>query len=175
MPVNPVVLGTISSAYGISGWLNIISFTQNAASIFEYQPWFIKKLNTWLDVILDEWKYNYHNKLIIKINSIENREAAQLFANCNIIVDASQLPTLSDGDYYWKDLIGCQVETINSYQLGKVIDLIETGSNDVMVVQANQQHSTKINELLIPFIYGQVIKNVDLATHIIKVDWDPEF
>ncbi|MGH8398564.1 MAG: ribosome maturation factor RimM, partial [Gammaproteobacteria bacterium] len=52
--------------------------------------------------------------------------------------------------------------------LGRVQSLIATGSNDVLVVQGER-------ERLIPFIRGQVIKNVDLATRVIRVDWDPDF
>ncbi|PLK58530.1 ribosome maturation factor RimM [Candidatus Palibaumannia cicadellinicola] len=170
----PVVLGQINSAYGIHGWLKMISSTEYAESIFHYQPWFIKRINTWQQITLDDWKY-HSNGIIIKIKSIKNRESAKLLTNCQIIVDASQLPDLSDGEYYWKDLIGCQVETVNGSPLGKVINLIETGSNDVMVVKANRKDSSIIYELLIPFLYGKVIKNIDLATSIIQVDWDPIF
>ncbi|AIN47110.1 ribosome maturation factor RimM [Candidatus Palibaumannia cicadellinicola] len=173
-PVNSVVLGNISSAYGIRGWLKIVSSTEYAESIFDYQPWFIKRVDTWQQIALDDWKSS-HNNIIIKIKNIQNREGAKLLTNCKIIVDASQLPDLSDGEYYWKDLIGCQVETVNGYQLGQVINLMETGSNDVIIVKTNKKHNFFIKELLIPFLYGKVIKNIDLTTRVIQVDWDPRF
>ena len=47
------------------------------------------------------------------------------------------MPELEEGDYYWKDLMGCQVVTTEGYSLGKVIDMMETGSNDVLVIKAN--------------------------------------
>ena len=53
--------------------------------------------------------------------------------------------------------------------------MMETGSNDVMVVKANLKDAFGIKERLIPFLDGQVIKKVDLATHIVEVDWDPGF
>ncbi|KAA1461413.1 ribosome maturation factor RimM, partial [Enterobacter hormaechei] len=88
---------------------------------------------------------------------------------------SEQLPELDTGDYYWKDLIGCQVISTAGYNLGTVNDMMETGSNDVMVVKANLKDAFGVKERLIPFLDGQVIKKVDLATKTIEVDWDPGF
>ncbi|MER2891372.1 ribosome maturation factor RimM, partial [Escherichia coli] len=82
---------------------------------------------------------------------------------------------LEEGDYYWKDLMGCQVVTTEGYSLGKVIDMMETGSNDVLVIKANLKDAFGIKERLVAFLDGQVIKKVDLTTQTIEVDWDPGF
>lgn len=71
--------------------------------------------------------------------------------------------------------MGCQVVTTEGYELGKVIDMMETGSNDVIVVKANLKDAFGAQERLIPFLDEQVIKNVDLTTRVITVDWDPGF
>lgn len=113
--------------------------------------------------------------MIIKVKGIDDRDAAAQLTNCEILVDSTQLPTLEDGDYYWKDLIGCQVVNVDGYGMGKVIDMMETGSNDVLVVKANLKDAFGAKERLIPFLYEQVIRKVDLATGTIEVDWDPGF
>lgn len=173
-PATPLVLGKIGSAYGIRGWLKVFSSTENAESIFDYQPWFIQRADQWQIVALDGWK-RHNQELIIKISGITDRDAAAVFTNDEIVVDAGQLPMLNAGEYYWKDLIGCQVVTTEGYKLGKVIDLMETGSNDVLVVRADLKDTYGIKERLIPFLDEQVIRNVDLAIGIITADWDPGF
>ncbi|MBC8905605.1 16S rRNA processing protein RimM, partial [Klebsiella pneumoniae] len=70
---------------------------------------------------------------------------------------------------------GCKVVNTSGYEFGKVTDMMETGSNDVLVVKANLKDAFGIKERLIPFLDGQVIKKVDLATRTIEVDWDPGF
>lgn len=45
--------------------------------------------------------------MIIKLKGVDDRDAANLLTNCEIVVDSSQLPQLEEGDYYWKDLMGC--------------------------------------------------------------------
>lgn len=52
--------------------------------------------------------------------------------------------------------------------------MMETGSNDVLVIKANLKDAFGIKERLVPFLDGQVIK-VDLATRTIEVDWDHGF
>lgn len=174
VPVAPIVLGKMGSSYGIRGWLRVFSSTEEAASIFDYQPWFIRKAGQWQEVGLESWRH--HNQvLIIKLKGVDDRDAANLLTNCEIVVDSSQLPQLEEGDYYWKDLIGCQVVTTEAYNLGKVIDIMETGANDVLVIKANPNDAFGIRERLIPFLSGQVIKKVDLATRSIEVVWDPGF
>ncbi|MGI8490967.1 ribosome maturation factor RimM [Pectobacterium sp. S5] len=173
-PVNPIVMGKIGSAYGIRGWLRVFSSTEDAESIFDYQPWFIQSKSGWQLVEIEGWKY--HNQdLIIKVKGADDRDAANLLTNCEIVVDSSQLPDLGEGDYYWKDLIGCQVVTVAGYELGKIIDMMETGSNDVMVIKANLKDAFGVKERLVPFLTEQVVKRVDLSAHTVEVDWDPGF
>ncbi|CDL81391.1 ribosome maturation factor RimM [Xenorhabdus cabanillasii] len=173
-PVDPIVLGKLGSAYGIRGWLRVFSSTEQAEDIFEYQPWFIQRAGQWQHIELETWKC--HNQdMIIKIKGVDDREAANLLTNCELVVDSSKLPELEAGDYYWKDLMGCQVINTAGYNLGTVQDMMETGSNDVMVIKANLKDAFGIKERLVPFLDGQVIKKVDLATKTIEVDWDPGF
>lgn len=173
-PVNPIVMGKMGSTYGIRGWLRVFSSTEETESIFDYQPWYIQSQGSWQIVEIESWKH--HNQdLIIKVKGVYDRDAANLLTNAEIVVDSAQLPDLEEGDYYWKDLFGCEVITSAGYQLGKAIDMMETGSNDVLVVKANLKDAFGAKERLIPFLTGQVIKHVDLSTKTIEVDWDPSF
>lgn len=172
-PENPIVLGKLGAAYGIRGWLKVFSSTEHAESIFEYQPWFIQRSGQWQHIEIEDWKH--HNKdIIVKLNGVDDRDAAALLTNFEIAVDSTQLPEL-ENEYYWKDLMGCQVVTLQGYGLGIVTDMMETGSNDVLVIKANLKDAFGIKERLVPFLDGQVIKKVDLDAKLIEVDWDPGF
>lgn len=115
--------------------------------------------------------YPTHNKdIIVKLKGVEDRDAAALLTNFEIAVDSTQLPDLDNDEYYWKDLMGCHVVTSEGYDLGTVIDMMETGSNDVLVIKANLKDAFGIKERLVPFLDGQVIKKVDLSTKIIEVE-----
>lgn len=168
------VVGKLGSTYGIRGWLRLYSSTEQTESIFDYQPWFLNIKGQWQNVELESWRY-HSNDLIVKLKGVEDREAAQLLTNTEIGVDLAVFPTLSDGDYYWHDLIGCQVINLDGYTMGTVTELMETGSNDVLVVRATSKDAFGKQERLIPFLYEQVVKRVDLTTKTIEVDWDAGF
>lgn len=168
------VVGKLGSTYGIRGWLRIYSSTEYAESIFDYQPWFLKIKGEWTPTELENWRHHNH-ELIVKLKGVDDREAAQILANVEIGVDLSVFPELEDGDYYWHDLIGCSVVTLQGYTMGCVTEMMETGSNDVLVVKATAKDAFGKQERLIPFLYEQVVKRVDLSTKTIEVDWDPGF
>ena len=77
------------------------------------------------------------------------------------------LPEAAENEYYWSDLIGLEVVNVQGEVLGKVTDLLETGANDVLVVEGER-------ERLLPFT-AQVILKVDLAAGRINVDWGADY
>ena len=167
-------MGKLGSTYGIRGWLRVYSSTEYAESIFDYQPWFLKIKGQWQPTELESWKHHNH-ELIAKLKNVNDRETAQSLANVEIGVDLSVFPQLEEGDYYWHDLIGCNVVNLEGYAMGTVTEMMETGSNDVLVVRANSKDAFGKQERLIPFLYEQVVKRVDLTTKVIEVDWDAGF
>ena len=61
--------------------------------------------------------------------------------------------------------------TIDGEQLGQVKRMMETGANDVIVVQ----DETEKQEILIPYVREQVVKCVDLEKKTITVDWQKDY
>lgn len=171
---NLIIVGKLGSSYGIRGWLRIFSFTEDPESIFDYTPWYIQRAGEWQEIIVESYK-PHNQDMIVKLDGIDDRDLANTLTNIEVYVDAEKLPELNNGDFYWKDLIGCRVKTVNGYDLGQVTELMETGSNDVLVVKANLKDAFGATERLIPFVEEQFIKSVDLKTKIIEVDWDPAF
>lgn len=79
----------------------------------------------------------------------------------------NSLPKLNKNEFYWNDLIGCEIQNINGFLLGKVTGFIETGANDVFVVEGEKQR-------LIPYT-KKIVKNIELKQQQIIVDWDESF
>jgi 16S rRNA processing protein RimM len=169
-----IVLGKVGSVYGIKGWVKIHSFTQDPQAIFDYQPWILYQGKKEQTVEISEWR-RHNNGLIAKFAGIDDRDSAQLVVSYEIKVDSEVLPELPEGEFYWRDLIGMRVMTIQGYDLGVVEDIMETGSNDVLVVKANPNDGFGKKDRLIPYLEEQVIKEVDSALKQINVDWDPGF
>ena len=65
-------------------------------------------------------------------------------------------------------MIGLDVETLQAEPLGKVAAMMETGADDVMVLEGDR-------ERLIPFVLDEVVREVDLGKRRLVVDWSPEY
>lgn len=169
-----VVLGKFGAVYGINGWLKVISYTDIPEGIFDYTPWQIQVQGNWRQMQISG-KKRHGNGLIVKLADVADRDQAQLYVNADIAVERSALPQLAEGDFYWRDLMGMSVVNEAGYHLGEVVDMMETGSNDVLVVKANKSDAFGKTERLLPFLTDSVIKEVNNAERRILVDWDPDF
>jgi len=171
---NQITLGKVGAVYGIKGWLRIHSFTDEPDAILDYFPWSLKLGNNTRTVDVTDWRK--HNKgLIVKVDGIDDRDDAQALVGSEILISENSLPELSQGDYYWRDLIGMAVVTTKGYDLGVVSDMLETGANDVLVVKANLNDGFSKKERLIPYLLEQVVESVSIENKQICVDWDPGF
>ena len=169
-----VILGKIGAVYGIKGWLKIHSYTDDPQAIFDYSPWVLNLGGKKQTVEVSEWR-RHNNGLIAKFADVNDRNDAQLRVSAEILVMSDELAELPEGEFYWRDLIGMDVVNVSGYSLGQVTDIMETGSNDVLVVKANRTDALGKKERLIPYLDDQVIKNVSLESKQIDVDWDPGF
>jgi 16S rRNA processing protein RimM len=110
-----------------------------------------------------------HGKgVVARLVGCDDRDQAQSLMGYEIGVYRDQLPETEPGEYYWNDLKGLRVVTLQGESLGIVDHLIETGANDVLVVKGER-------ERLIPFVQDQVVTKVDLDNGEIQVDWDKDF
>ena len=160
-----VSLGYISGLYGVKGEVKVHSWTRPRAAILEYQPWLLGEDRA--PVTIREGRIQ-GKTLIASLPGVDDREAARSWIDREIAVFRDQLPELSGEVYYWSDLVGLEVFTGQGVVLGKVSGLLETGANDVLVVEGER-------ERLIPFVPEQYVTRVDLEAGRIEVDWDPDF
>ncbi|MBI5451770.1 MAG: ribosome maturation factor RimM [Gammaproteobacteria bacterium] len=162
-----IVVGRIAGLYGVRGWVHIQSDTEPQDNILRYTPWQLGINGVWRTVRPLDGRP--HGKgLVARIEGCDDRDQAQPLVGAEIAVPREALPALENEQYYWADLIGCQVVTTAGIELGHVDHLLETGANDVLVISGEQ-------ERLVPFIRDQVVTRVDMVARRIEVDWDPEF
>ena len=98
------------------------------------------------------------NLVIVKIKGIDDINVVEKLKGKIASVYEEDLPSLPEGTYYIKDLIGLDVITDDGRELGKLDDVIQTGANDVY----------NVNGILLPVI-DEVVKKIDLKNHKIVV------
>ena len=163
-----VVMGRVVAPYGVFGWLKIVPDTEEFDGLLEYKKWWIGKDNDWRELAVKEAK-THNDVLVVKLQGIDDRDAAVACKGKQIAVPRALLPKLKNEEYYWSDLIGLSVKNQQEVDFGFITDVFATGANDVIVAKSEDGI-----ERLIPYI-AQVILAVDLDAKTILVDWDADF
>jgi 16S rRNA processing protein RimM len=162
-----LLIGEITSLHGLKGNLKIHSY---AESIDVFKP---KDLVLVQNADGSEQSYAiqsakpHHRAVILSLEGIDSRSAAEALIGSVIYIEKRLLTQPDDGSYYWFDIIGLSVYTINKQYVGKVSSIIPTGANDVYVV-TNPDINTK-NEVLIPAV-DTVVLSIDLKKKKMIID-----
>lgn len=168
-----VVLGKLTSPHGIKGWLKVYAYTNPLDSIFDYPEWWVRQGGN-----LERYRVIQGRRqgkgLVVQLDGVNDRNAAESFVQAEIIMPKDALPELADGEYYWHQLEGLEVWTQAGERLGRVTGLLETGANDVMIVRGDRDAIDR-RERLLPYLPGDVITEVDIEAGRMRVDWDPAF
>ena len=161
-----ICVGHVLGSQGVKGWVRVFSNTSPRENIVSYSPWFIEQGNVLNSTAVQGRRQG--KNVLAKLEGIEDRTQADELTGCRIFIDPQQLPRLAAGEYYWSDLVGLSVETLQGDSLGVIASMMETGADDVMVLSGDR-------ERLIPFAIDQIVREVDLDSQRIVVDWSPEY
>jgi 16S rRNA processing protein RimM len=160
-----ILIGKIGAPYGIKGWVKIMAFNDSGNDILDYKPWFLgDNRGNWKIADIESAKV-YGKGYIAKFVKIDNPEDAKILTGKSLGINRSQLRSLPQDEFYWADLEGLTVINHEGKTLGTIIYLIETGSNDVIVVKGEKEHA-------LPYLMGEVIKRVDLEARTMYVEWE---
>ena len=159
-----VILGRVSGVYGVKGWVKVYSYTDPREGILDYRRWWLRHDSDWQGTDIRQGKR--HGKTVIaSLEGVDDPDTASELIGCDIAVPRAALAEPGDGRYYWRDLEGMAVRHRDGTELGRVAYVMETGANDVLVIEGD-------SERLIPFVADEVILDVDLRERVISVDWE---
>ncbi len=100
---------------------------------------------------------------LVRLDQIADRSGAEALVGAEMVVPRGALPEPEEGSYYWADLIGLTVVTTDGRILGELVEILETGSNDVYRVCG------EAGEVLVPAL-ALVVRRVDLQAGRMWVD-----
>ena len=156
--VNEIRLGSINGSHGIKGWVKVFSYTDPLEAILEYTPWILRKGGIEKEIKSISGQAS-GKRLIVQFEGVENRDQAEDLIGYEVHVNRDVMPDLPEGEFYWYQLEGLTVRN---------------SANDVMVVEPTDDSIDK-EQRLIPFVEGEVIKQVDEESGVVTVDWEPDY
>jgi 16S rRNA processing protein RimM len=157
-----VPIGILGKVHGLHGevkmtvFTNVVEILENLEEVFLYSE--EKSRGFFLKV---EAIRVMPKKLLVKFEEFDTREDAEALEGFKVFVRRENLPELGEDEYYYEEIYDCEVYE-EGKDIGKVVDIIDTGSNEVLVVEKEGK------ETLVPMI-KDYIEEVDTKNKIIKI------
>ncbi len=161
-----IELGRVGAPWGVKGWVHVDSYTDPPDGILEYGEWALR-LGSGERITRRLVEGHPHSdRLVARLEGIEDRDRAAALRGAVIEVDRAQLPPTREREYYQADLIGLAVRNLEGIDLGKVAHFVDSPTGPMMVVRGTREH-------WVPAVPRHLTK-VDLAGGSILVDWSAD-
>ena len=148
-----ILIGRIVGAHGIKGQCKVEIITQKPEKRFASgSSLWCDKAGRWLEVAEAQ---PHQSLLLVKFKGIDDRTAAEALFQGELRMHLADLEPLPEGEYYYVQLIGLDVYS-EGQLLGSLVDILETGANDVYVIKR-----TGKKDLLVPALRDLLV-HVDL-------------
>lgn len=159
--MSKISVGKVVNTRGLRGEVKIYPYIDELDAFSEFSY-----------LIVNEKKYDinkvkfFKNMVFITFDGIDTIEMAEKLKNFDAEIYEEDLPSLEDGEFYIKDILGMEVITDSGEHLGTIKDVFRTGSNDVYEVKRENKKS-----MYLPAIKDVILsidtKNNKMTVHII--------
>lgn len=155
-------VGVIASTHGIRGEVKVFPTTDDPARFKKLKQVFLDTGNGYLEMKIEGVKF-FKQFVILKFKGFDNINEIEKYKKRPLLVDREHAVRLKKDEYFIADLIGLTVYTEDGKLLGTLTDVLQTGANDVYIVEMEDK-----KEVLIPAI-GECILEVDLEGRKMQV------
>jgi 16S rRNA processing protein RimM len=159
-------VGKIVNTHGIRGEVRVISktdFPEERYKVGNVLFLFMPGSKSPIELTVKSHR-KHKNFDLLTFEGFENINDVEKFRDGIIKVPESQLGNLEEDEYYYHEIIGCQVSTAEGEEIGKVTEILSPGANDVWVIKSKAG-----KEILIPYI-EDVVKKVDVKDKVIIIE-----
>jgi 16S rRNA processing protein RimM len=159
--MNLFVIGEIIKTRGLRGCLKVLAQVETQSIIAGLKFVYLENISGQRK-LYGLRKLELSGKfLFIELEDIADIDSAKTLIGHKVLIPDDMLEDLAEGEYYWRDIIGLDVYTVDGKHLGRIDSVFPTGSNDVYVCQGER-------EILIPAI-ADVIQEIDLDKNVITI------
>jgi 16S rRNA processing protein RimM len=160
-------IGKIVGVHGLAGNVKVYSYAESLSVFRPGTVLLARHYKGGEKTYSIKWVKPHTRTVLLSLKEIENRTQAEALVGSELYIEKKSLPELEDGDYYWFDIIGLSVFTVEGEYIGRVASIVPTGSNDVYIVKGVAGGHQK--ETLIPAL-ASVVVSIDLEKKTLQVD-----
>lgn len=155
-------IGRVVALFGVQGELKVLSLTDIPDRFVQLEAVYVAP--TYARRRIESARPYKGDMVILKLEGIDDANAAEALRNASLEIPLDELAELPPDVYYQHDILGLLVRTLAGQEVGRVVDIMPTGGNDVYVVKASGGA-----QILLPAI-KEVIKQIDLRRHVMYID-----
>ncbi len=166
-------VGAIATTHGVQGEVKVFPMTDDVKRFKKLKKILLDTGIGYQELEISQVKF-FKNMVILKFKGIDNINEIEKYKGKGLFVTREQAVTCEKDEYFIADLIGLEVFTEAGELLGVMKDVLQTGANDVYVVQVSaespyaQQVTNSNRELLLPAIQD-CIRKVDMEGRKMQV------
>lgn len=158
-----VAVGEIVGAHALRGAVRVRAYQPPAPSLAPGRTVVVERDGATREVVVVSASPHARGTVLLELDGVIDRTAAEALVGSRVLVRAADLPAAADDEFYWHEVIGFRVDTIDDVSLGTITECLATGANDVWVVRDGDR------EHLIPVI-ADVVRTIDRTTRRIVID-----
>ncbi|MCX7245047.1 MAG: ribosome maturation factor RimM [Burkholderiales bacterium] len=181
LPDDLIELGQVQDAQGLQGEIKVRPFSSDPVALLASKSvWLSLRPHLATDAVGTKLpnsvfapqeyrviKAKYHSGLVVlHLEGVTDRDAALTLKGGRILVSRTAFPKPADDSYYWVDLIACRVINLQGDDLGEVNAITDNAAHPILSVGKKP--------MLIPFV-PEIIKNVNLSSRTIELDWQADW
>jgi 16S rRNA processing protein RimM len=155
-------IGQVVALFGVHGELKVRLLTDIPNRFAELQTVYVGANHT--SYSIQSVRPYKGEMLILKLSGIDDANAAEPLRTQELFIPLSELAALPPDSYFQHDILGLRVLTLDGQEIGQIVEIIVTGSNDVYSVKRPDG-----SQVLIPAI-KDVIKHIDLIRRTMHID-----
>ena len=148
-------VGVISSTHGVRGEVKVFPTTDDVTRFRQLKKVYLDTGREMLPLEIQNVKF-FKQFAILKFKGIDNINDIQKYRGKSLMIDREDAVDLEEDEYFIADMIGMKVCTEDGSEFGTLKDVMETGANDVYIID-----SLEHGEVLIPAI-RECILDVDM-------------
>lgn len=186
-PADLIEVGHVVEAYGVRGGLKVQPYSTQPDTLLAAKVWWLRKGKETRRATVVEAK-RHGATVAATWAGVADRDQAHAWRGWSVLVPRSDFPAPAEGEFYWVDLIGCQLLGLGSeggskIVLGNVAEVIDNGAHAILRVERVVPEDTtqplldakgKVKEILVPFV-DAFIRSVDITAKSIDSDWPADF
>jgi 16S rRNA processing protein RimM len=158
MAEKDVVIGKIIGTYGNRGMVKIFPLTDFPERFLKMSKMTLENDGNIREYTVSQAK-KHQKYIVVKYDQVTDMTMAETLKGSLIKISKDELMPLPEGSFYIFDIIGLEVYSVDGEFIGVVEDVLQTGANDVYVINNKEKKEQK--PLLIPAL-KEVVKEIDI-------------